>query len=332
MERIGLAVIGTGEIAQNFHIPILYKMKNVKIVGVYDAIKTKSQLIAERYDIPYCCQSINEIVEIDEIKGAIITTSTDAHSEIAIQFIEAGKDVFIEKPVARNYQETQTIVDAAKQNDCKVMIGMNQRFRNDSIYMKNHILGGSIGEIFYLNAGWLQQKREQQWLEKIVQSGGGVLLDLGISLIDLILWINDFKKVKSVKANNFNHLTKPAEDVSIGSIQFENGSIGTFESSWTIFRSRKTFYCDIYGQLGRVSINPFNIFNIESKISKTKYQITHLQNILIQKKSFENALTNFVNVLQGIGYLHSTIDEALIVMKIIEAMYQSAKELQEIHL
>lgn len=330
MEQIGLAIIGTGEIAQNFHLPILKKVPNAKIVAIYDINTRKAELVAERYDIPYSCQSLNEIFEIDGINGVIIATPTDTHSELAIQCLEGGKDIFIEKPIARNYDETLLIAETARKTNRKVMVGMNQRFRNDSIYMKNYLVEGSLGQIFYSNAGWLQQKRDQQWLEQIVRSGGGVLIDLGISLIDLILWFNDFKKVKSVKANIFNYLTKPAEDVAIGSIQFEDGSIGTFESSWTLFRSRKTFFCDVYGEKGRVSINPFNIFNIESKTTKTKYQITSLQNILALKKSFENELTNFINVLQGIGYMHSTIDESLVVMKVIEKMYQSAHELQEV--
>ncbi len=330
MKQIGLAIVGIGEIAQNFHIPIIKKISNAKIVALYDINIRKAELVSERYEIPYTCQSLNEILDIEGINGIIITTPTDTHVDLAIQCLEGGKDLFIEKPIARNYSETLSIAEIAKKTNRKVMVGMNQRFRNDSIYMKNYISEGSLGKVFYSNAGWLQQKREPQWLEQIVRSGGGVLIDLGISLIDLILWVNDFKKIKSVKSNNFNYLTKPAEDVSIGSIQFADGSVGTFETSWTLFRSRKTFFCDVYGEKGRVSINPFNIFNIESKTTKTKYTITTLQNILALKKSFENELVNFINVLNGIGYLHSTIDEALVVMKVIEKMYQSSKELQEI--
>jgi predicted dehydrogenase len=331
MNKIGVGLIGTGEIAQNFHLPVLSNLSNIKLIAICDKINSKAQYVAEKFKIPFVCSSIDELLKIDEIKAVDICTSTDAHYDIIIKCLEAGKNVFVEKPITRTYKEAMHIAEIVKKTKGNLMVGMNQRFRNDVKILKSYIYNREIGEIFYIKSGWLQQKREQQWLKQINKSGGGVLLDLGISLIDLILWLTNYPKIKCVRANTFNHLTKPAEDVCIATLQFENSIVATLETSWTLFRSTKTYYCDFYGKKGRASINPLQIFKLDQeKVIAPISENIGKSSIAILKKSFDSEIKHFIRAVEGLVPFHSTADEAVTVMKIIEALYRSAEEQKEI--
>lgn len=330
MKQFGLAVVGAGEIAQNFHLPILMKLPNVKPLAICDKNKSTAAFVAKKYEIPFTCENIYDILDDDSIEAVDICASTDAHRDIAIAELEAGKSVLIEKPVARSLEEAKEIAEAEKKSKGKCMIGMTQRFRYDTIMLKNFVHSGELGDVFYIKAGWLQQKRGTQWLDQLEKSGGGVLLDLGISLIDSLVWIYDFAAVKSVKATMYQHQTKNVEDVCIATIHFENGSIATLEMSWSLFTSKNTFYCDVYGNNGSASVNPIQLFKNEEGVFHPVAEDPSRGKISIFKKSFESVLKHFANAVLDYAPVHSTAQEAVEIMKILRAMYRSADEQREV--
>ncbi len=332
MKEVKIGLIGSGEIAQNFHLPILHRLPNVKVVAIHDKNITKAKLIAEKYDIPYVCETLNEILAIDELDAVDICTSTDAHCDIALAAIAAKKNALIEKPIARNYEEAKMIEDALVGSKCKVMIGTNQRFRYDAKMLKNYVQMGEIGEVFYVQGSWLQQKRGSEWRQQIEKSGGGVLVDLGISLIDSLLWITGFPEVEAVNASMFKHKTKTVEDVCIANVRFKNQSIATLEISWSLFSSRNNFAFNVYGSQGAAKINPLRLLKSNGDIFEPIGNAETLSNITIHRKSFDSEIKHFVNSILGFGPIISTVSEAVQTMRIIDAMYLSAQTNQEIKL
>ncbi len=330
MNEIGIALVGVGEIAQNFHLKTLSHQPDVRLIAVHDKMNSRAKSIAEKFDIPYVCESMDELLALDEIQAVDICTTTDAHSELACRALEAGKNVLIEKPIARSLEETRKILDAEKNSKGRVMVGMTQRFRYDTIMLKNYVHSGELGDVFYVKAGWLQQKRGKEWLDQIDVSGGGVLLDLGISMLDSLMWIYDFAPLHSVKATTFQHKTKTVEDVCVCSLHFKNGSIATLEASWTLFSDKTNFYCDVYGSKGAASINPVRLYKHEGDRFYPAPEIPERSNIAILRKSFESEIRHFINAVKGLSPVHSTTEEAVEIMKILEALYQSAKENREI--
>lgn len=334
MKKVKLALIGAGEIAQNFHLPILNRQQNVEIVAICDPLKSKAEIIADKYKIPNVCLTVDELLKIPDIDAVDICASTDVHCEIALACIEAGKHILIEKPIGRSLEEAIKIQKAAKKKNIKLMVAMNQRFRYDAKMIKNYVSTGEVGEVFYIQAGWLQQKRGAQWKDQLAKSGGGVIIDLGISLIDSILWIYNFAKVKSVQASTFSHLHKDVEDVCISSIRFEDGSIATMEMSWSLFSSKNNFYTNVYGSKGSIKINPIELFTNAGNENEDVYKpITakeQMSKLTIYKKSFESEIKHFANAVLGLGPIISTADEAVQTMSIVRAMYVSAKENREV--
>lgn len=332
MDKVKLAIVGLGGIAQIIHMPILSKMEEVEITAVCDSDLSKCKNIASRYNVGKYYKDLEKMLEENpEISAVIIAAQTNVHKDISIKCLEAEKDILIEKPIARNYKEAKEIVEAARTNKRKVMVAMNNRFRNDMMMQRTFTKAKELGEIFYVKAGWVKpQSSNQKWMLEKDKAGGGVFLDNGIAMLDIGLWILGFPEVKSVTAMNYYHNTKSVEDSSIAMIKFKNNTTLTIEVSWSLLREGELFYCNVYGKEGSSSINPFKIYK---RMGGDLYNITPKKIVTpsnVFKKSYEYELKHFVGAVAGNHNIISNGDDALKVMEIVDAVYKSAKAGKEI--
>jgi len=330
MKTIKLAIIGLGQIAQNFHLPILNRNPEVEIIAVCDLNKSKALIVADKYGIKVATDSVDELLSIEELEAVVICTPTDSHCNLALAAISAGKHIMMEKPIARNLQEAQLIADAAEKANIKVMIATNQRFRYDARMIKNYVQMKEVGNVFYIQCGWIQPVKGEHWRTMNDKAGGGVLLDLGYSLIDALLWIYDYQPVKAVQANLFHHLTKTVEDVAVVNIQFENGSIATMELSWSLFTAKSDFYFTVHGSKGSIKINPLQLFKGTGESFEPVPHKDALSKIAIHKKSFESEIKHFLLALKELGPVISTPREAIETMKVIASIYESSRKQKQI--
>lgn len=333
MNQVGIALIGAGNIAQNVHLPILSTLPNARVVAIYDKNKTTARAIAERYNIPYICKDLKEVLELESVQAVDICASTDAHCDLTIACLEGGKDVLIEKPMAPTMQQTIAMADAAERTGQKLMVAMNHRFRPDTAMLKQYIDQGNLGSVYYIKSGWLQQRSsEKRWLNRVDKSGHGVMLDLGIVLLDVILWLYGFKKVQSVHAIMQKHATKNVEDFVVGLLNFADGMVVNMEASWSLMRPEEFYYCNIFGEEGSAFINPLKIMKRKdgefTEVPGVKIRSTEQ----LYKKSYHAELQHFVNAVQDLVPVISTGREAVERMRIVDALYLSAKERQEITL
>lgn len=331
MAPLGIALVGAGNIAQNIHLPILAKMQGVRLLSICDRSVSKARILAERYKVGHVGRSIDDALKLDEVQAIFITTSTDAHSELARKAITAGRHVFVERPIARTLQETIDVRAAAHDAGVQVMVGMNHRFRPDVVHMKNAVERGDLGQLSFVKAGWVKQRStDARWLAQADKSGGGVLVDLGIVVIDLILHVFNFGRVRSVMASTYHHDTKSVEDLAVAMLQFENGAVATIEASWSLVRSEDVFYCNVFGKKGSAFINPFKLVTRAGTKTTTTTVPQQRSQIEIYRRSYEAEFKHFVNAVRGIVPMISTIDEAVERMKIVEALYASAELKREI--
>jgi predicted dehydrogenase len=273
------------------------------------------------------------MLEKSGIDAVIIATPTSTHKDIAIDCLNAGKDVLIEKPMARTYQEAKQIVDAAKKNKRKLMVGMNLRYRPDTMLLRSFINTKEIGEPFYVKCGWIRkQSSNEKWFTKKEESGGGVIIDLGIHILDLALWLLDYPEISYVSSQNFHHYTKNVEDTSISCVKCKNSAVINMEVSWSLPVEKDHFFLEVYGTRGSFSINPFRIYK---KVENDYINLTPTQvdsPTVLFKKSYLNELKSFIGAIKGLNPVFSPGEEAMQRMKIIEAMYESAEKKHEIKL
>lgn len=331
MEPTKVSLIGLGGIAQLTHLPNLLKINNLTVTAVAEINKNRLNTIADKFNIKDRYLDYKEMLAKDKCDAVIVATPTSTHKDVTIDCLSAKKNVLVEKPLARNFNEAKLIHATAKKFKKKLMVGMNLRFRPDAMLLRSLMNSGEIGEPFYVKCGWIRrQSSTQKWFTTKTQSGGGVIFDLGILLLDLALWLLDYPKVSSVSTKNFHHNTKNVEDTSISFLKFNNSTVVSLESSWSLVLDKDDFYVNIYGTKGYATLNPFRVFK---KVDNQSMDLTpsQLENPLtLFKKSYQNELKTFIGAIRGINPVISSSEEALSRMKIVDSMYKSASLNKEI--
>lgn len=331
MEKIRLGVVGLGWVSQVFHLPVLTKCDDVEIVAVCDKDRSRAKMIAERFGISRHYSDYQQMMEKEDLDSIDVCTSTDAHLPITIAALKAGKNVFVEKPIARHYSEAVEMAETAKENKKLLMVGMNNRFRPDTMILKSFIEKGELGKIFYTKSGWLRKlSNDNRWMTQKDKSGGGVFFDLGIVMLDLVLWMMGFPPVERVSSKMYMHKTKSVEDSCIVFLEMKYGTSAMLEVSWSLQSAQDFFYCEFFGSEGSAMINPLrihkqlhgNLVNVTPAKAETPFNL--------YKKSYENELKHFVGAARGLHAVISTGDEAVQRMKVVEAIYLSAQKGKEI--
>jgi predicted dehydrogenase len=333
MEKTKVAVIGLGGIAQLVHLPNLAKMSNVNVISVAEINRGRLNTIADKFNVKERYTNYNELLEKSDVDAVIIATPTSAHKEMAVASLKAKKDVLVEKPLARTHTEGKTMIDAAKKNKKKIMVGMNLRYRPDAMILRSILGAGEIGDPFYVKCGWIRrQSSAQKWFTKKEESGGGVIVDLGISLLDLSLWLLDYPAVTSVSTQCYSQNTKNVEDTALSFLRCKNSSSISIETSWSLPVEKDIFYLTIYGTKGAASLSPFRIYK---KIDSQFIDLAPTQSespMSAFKKSYLNELKSFMGAVRGLNPIFSSGEQSLLRLKIIDAMYQSTKQKTEIKL
>ncbi len=327
MEKTKVALVGLGGIGQVMHLPALLKLKEVEIAAVCDVDYSKAKNLAKRHSVKKFYKNVDDLLsENQDINAVIIATPTNTHLDVSVKCLNAGKNILVEKPVARDSKETLKIVEASEKNNKILMVGMNNRFRNDVMLQRTFIKSKEIGNVFYVKTGWLKMKSSaEKWFTKREKAGGGVFIDNGIAMLDLGMWMLDFPEVKSISAINYYHNTKTVEDTNFALVKFKNGSALTIEVSWSFIRSKEFYYCNVYGTDGSTSINPLRILKkMDSELFDiTPKTIKPSPNEI--KSSYEFELKYFISTVNKKNNPVSTGREALSVMQIVDGVYKSAK-------
>lgn len=336
MEKLKIALVGCGNVGQVIHLPILHKMSDVEVAAIVDPDDRKARAVAQRFGVRSVFKSIDELLSSplgSEVRAVDVCTSTDMHKPVAIAALEAGKDVLVEKPIARTAKEAREIVDVAEEYDRKLMVGMNNRFRPDVMVLKSFIESGELGKIFYIKSGWLkQQSSVSPWHQQKERAGGGVFLDLGIVMLDMALWLLNYPDVQSVSGTTYHQYTKKVEDSAAVFMRLANNVTLTIEVSWTFHREGDFFYTNVFGNNGSAFINPLRVFK---SVAGNLVNLTPAKNetqVALFKKSYDNELRHFVNAAKGLVPLVSTGKEAVRRMDVVEAFYRSAEKGKEITL
>ncbi|MCK5571920.1 MAG: Gfo/Idh/MocA family oxidoreductase, partial [Bacteroidetes bacterium] len=261
MDKAKIGVIGLGWIAQVVHLPVLAKLKEAELVAVCDRDKGKARSVAEKFGVKRTYYDLEQMLEHEEdMNAVVVATSTDVHKENTIACLKAGKEVLVEKPIARTHAEAVEMAEAAKSLKRKLMVGMNHRFRPDAIILKSLVEAKELGKIYYARAGWLRKRgSDAKWFTQKAKSGGGVLVDLGIVILDMALWMMGYPDVKRVSAANYSHKSKQVEDTSVISLTLKNGSRIHIEARWSMALDEDVYFCHVFGTDGSASVNPLRI-------------------------------------------------------------------------
>jgi predicted dehydrogenase len=331
MEKTKIGIIGLGGITQLIHLPVLSKLKDVEITGVSEIDKNRLKVVADKFNIANRFQDYNEMLAKIDLDAVIIASPTSTHEQVALDCLKVKKNIFVEKPIGRKYKEAKSIHDAAVKNNCHVMVGMNQRFRPDVMLLKSILNTGEIGDLYFLKTAWSrEQSSMEKWIIKKEESGGGVLLDLGIVLLDLALWIFDYREIMSASAQQYFNFTREVEDTTIAFIRCKDSSVIGVEVSWAPKPENVPMTLTVYGSKGWAQLNPLKVYKQinDQYIDYSPAQKKDERGLF--KKSYENELRYFIGSIKGDYPVISTSQEAVLRMSLIESIYKSAEIRSEV--
>ncbi|MGH7681592.1 MAG: Gfo/Idh/MocA family protein [Candidatus Eiseniibacteriota bacterium] len=330
-----LGVIGVGVVAQVNHLPALKGRRDVEVVAISDDDVEKARMVAQHFGIGRSVADYEALLRMDEIDAVIIATPNHLHAPMTQAALGYGKHVLCEKPPARTLAEASQMADAAQKSGKVLMYAMNNRFRSDVAVLRRYLEREELGRILYAKTGWLRRRAERRgpgWYENKKSSGGGVLMDLGVQMLDLSLWLLGNPKVASVTAAKY--MTDPRKDVEDTVAAFlvlEGGASLTLEVSWAVLLEKNFPYLNLFGTDGAALLNPFRI---HKELNGTLLNVTPALESPknIYKQSYEQELDHFLRCITHGETPMASAEEGREIMRIIDAIYQSAEARREVRL
>ncbi|MCE5198801.1 MAG: Gfo/Idh/MocA family oxidoreductase [Armatimonadota bacterium] len=343
MRTINVGVIGTGGIASNQHMPALQKQPDIKIMAVCDTNEESAKRAAERFSVPHIFTDYKKLLEMDEIEAVHICTPNFMHAQPAIDALNAGKHVIVEKPLARSAVEGAPMVDAARKNKKKFMVAQNVRFGSDIQALKRYIDAGDLGDIYFGRVWALRRRGVPSWgvFTDKEKQGGGPLIDIGVHVLDLTLYLMGHPKPISASGQAFTKLGNTpghvgaygpwnwqnytVEDYAAGFVRLDNGASLIIESSFAANIAEDVMRSSLLGTKGGAETHPVRIFGEEKEMV---YDLTpkYLPNV----SSYEVEIRGFYDAILNDTEPPVTGEQALNVMKILDAIYKSSEEGKEV--
>jgi predicted dehydrogenase len=356
LEKLKIGIIGCGAIADQKHMQALKKLSDrVEVVSFCDKSKERAKQLADKYKImnPQIYTEYQELVAKSGVDVVHICTPNLFHAPIAVAALSAGIHVMCEKPMAINSKEAKKMLEAANRSGKKLTIAYQNRFRKDSLLLKEACNNGDLGEIYAAKAHAVRRRGVPTWgvfMNKELQ-GGGPLIDIGTHALDLTLWCMNNYDVASVTGVTYNKLkeenqanlfgpwdpdTFKVEDSAFAFIRMKNGASIFLEASW--------------------ALNSLNEREAMTTLSGTKggaemcrNSLTNMDELIFNGEMYGNLIEKKLKNAQGIAYISAQEEteadrelgqwiqailndkdpvvipeQAYTVTRILEAIYESA--------
>jgi predicted dehydrogenase len=331
---IRLAVIGTGAISQIVHVPVFTEREDVDLVALADSDLPKAETISRRFDIAEVIEP-DAALERDDLDGVVICTPNDTHEEMAIRALEAGKHVFVERPLAATAQGAQRVIDAAESAGKRLVVGLPHRFRPEVAALRSFVAGGELGELYAVRGSLLTRRvplMRPTWRQNKAAAGGGALVDLGVSALDLCLWIVGFPEIKRVSCV-LERSDYEVEDAATLMFESAQGVAFSIEVSNKLFAGDDRYYARVMGSEGSGSLPPLEIYKQLGgrPLDVTPRQPTPRGGENPYMNAYRRTLDHFVRVVGGQSDAELPHGQVAL-MRLIEAAYASAEAGEEVEL
>jgi predicted dehydrogenase/threonine dehydrogenase-like Zn-dependent dehydrogenase len=225
-DRVSIGLLGAGSFATSTLLPAIKKLKNVKLISVCAANGSHARYAAEKFGFEYCATDETRLLGDSEINTIVISTRHHLHGTQVVHALQAGKNVFCEKPLCLTEEELSKITDAYSQSSgkCLLMVGFNRRFAPMAIRMHEFVcaIKEPISMHYRVNAGAMP---DDHWVNDPEQGGGRVLGEV-CHFLDFLSFLAGAAPIQ-VQTHSLANLGQYSGDNLVISINFANGSLGT---------------------------------------------------------------------------------------------------------
>ena len=263
------ALIGCGRISPN-HI-VAAQNNNLDIVAICDINVGCMEDKIKKFSLPNSVSKYidySEMLSIEKPELVAICTESGLHAKIAIDCINAGCNVIIEKPIALSIEDANAIIDAAQRNNVKVCVNHQNRFNKSISKIKDALDKDRFGKLFHGTAH-IRWARDWEYYSRAGWRGtwaqdGGCLMNQCIHNIDLLLWLMGGEAIEVMAfTDRLKHDYIEAEDLGIAIVKFSNGTYGIIEGTTNVYPKNLEETLYIFGEKGTVKAGGNSVNKIE---------------------------------------------------------------------
>lgn len=362
MERkLRVALIGAGQIANSAHIPAWqHQQAEAELVAIADNRGDVAATSAARYQIPHSYLDYHEMLQKEQPDIVSVCTPNNLHKPCTLDALRAGAHVLCEKPLSISEQDAREMYAEAHRLGKQLMVSQSMRFEADVQAAKALYDTGVVGEPYYAQGSFMRRRGIPKWgffhMKEYNTAGPG--FDLGVHILDMLLWVLGSPKPISVTGQNYQKLgnvdeqlhetladsgapvglftPRPydwrefdVEDMSVAFVRLEGGITLVLKTSWALNAPEEDKHCYIAGTKGGVTMLPTSVLtNIAG------YQVNISPKIPAQMaKAFAGhygVTSHFLQVIKGEAEQIVTEAQVLNVLKILDAIYLSSDTGREI--
>ncbi len=352
--RVGVIGCGIGI----FHIEGLQQNPRAEIVAIAGLDTDRCVSLQTRFDVPRRYGDYRELLAADDIDAVTVAVPNFLHSEVAIAALEAGKHVLVEKPLAQSSAEGERMVETANRLGLQLGIIFNRRGRHDVQIVHNEMERGAFGRIYHAKAWWMRRSGIPgmgTWFTRKAESGGGPLIDLGVHVLDIALWIMGNPTAVSVSAAAYNELGTRGkgewfntrlrtgktdapygvEDFATALIRFADGATLQLDTSWAGYtRHSDEFGASFMGDNGGAEIDVRDY--AETGTLRLFGDVDGMPSVttpmLIERHGHGYIISNFVDAILDGRPVSPSGSEGLDRVRLIESIYRSAELGREVQI
>jgi predicted dehydrogenase len=347
MTMIRMGLVGAGAIGRLTARDIA-SHDSAEVVAVSDVNRDRAGELADRYSAAVCDTS-RQLFERDDVDAVYVAVPNKFHEAVACEALNAGKHLMLDKPFAINLAAAERIVECARVKDRILFLGMNQRFERNVQRAKLLSEAGAFGNIYHAKAYWRRRQgipRMGSWFTNKETAGGGALLDIGVHVLDVALHLLDNFRPTSVSGVTFTRFgnrglgeggwgrserefeTFDVDDFATALIRLEGGQVISLEAAWALHQPTGNEHdVLIYGEDAGMAVYADQLFRGGPD---GEYQLIQSAATGPVPVPHCNRAHHFVNVLLGREQQLVSVDEALAVQKILDAIYQSSATGREV--
>lgn len=344
---INFGFIGAGQITHSSATAV-NSHPDGRVTAIQDLNRERAKELSALHSIEKVYATPQELFADPDIDAVYIAVPNKFHVPLAVEALRAGKHVLLEKPFAMSYGEAWEAADAAKESGKVLTLGMNRRFEAMPQHMCKLVRENYFGEIYHAKAFWFRRTgipKLGTWFGNKALAGAGCLYDIGVHLLDLALYVTgrfDPVAVSGATYTKFGNRGKgeggwgksersdivfDVDDFASGLIRFQDGSTLSLDVSWAAhIDTGSKADVHLYGTEGGAHVLTGKTFFQDEKTGDYITREVHPGTSEFANDRFHN----FINHLLGKEALCVTLEQALVVQQILDAMALSSDTGQEV--
>ena len=351
-------IVGLGWAGEQ-HLKSYVDLPGVEAVALAGLEEERLEALGESYGVPNLYKDYEGLVAREDLDVVSVCTPNHLHAPIAVAALEGGKHVLCEKPLARTGAEAGSIVRAAREAGRVVQVAFTQRERGDVQALKRHVLEGNLGRVYHVKASWMRRDGIPgmgSWFTSKEMAGGGPLIDLGVHMLDMALYLLGEPEVESVSCATYAELgpqgrgsrsyaedvdktivgdAYEVEDLATAFIRLSGGAALNLEAGWAAYReSSDDFGVTLYGTNGGAEMK------VKDYVTEDTVRIyTDVAGVpavvfpeIRAREGHRSVVSRFVETVRSGDWKGHDGEEGLRRARVIDACYTSALESREVRL